>query len=78
MGAQRVLALTSNRTEVMEAIRLLEMKSQSRGGLAISQVLDNLRLKVEWLDKCIDLERQQSDPVVGSALAKVRHFDNAA
>ena len=78
MGAQRVLALTSKRTGVMEAIRLLEMKSESRGGLAISQVLDNLRLKLEWLDKCIDLERQQSDPVVGSALAKVPHVDNAA
>jgi hypothetical protein len=78
MGAQRILALTSKRTEIMEAIRLLEMRSQSRGGLAINRLLDSLRLKIEWLDKCIDLERQQSDPVVGSVPAKVPHVDNAA
>jgi hypothetical protein len=63
MGSQRFLAMTSKREELLECVRLLEGRSGPRRGLAVTQLLDGLRRKVEWLDKLIGLELQQSDPL---------------
>ena len=63
MGSQRLLAITSKREELSECLRLLEGRSGPRRGLAVTQLLDGLRRKVDWLDKLIDLELQQSDPL---------------
>lgn len=78
MGAQRILALTSKRTEVMECIRRLESRQSSGRGSPHSRLLEGLLFKLEWLNKCIDLEQRQSDPVDESPLAKVFRIDNAA
>jgi predicted metal-dependent hydrolase len=79
MGAQRILALTSKRAEISECIRILRDKpSSSRGSPSLNQLLERLQQKLEWLDKCIDLEQQQSDPISWTAVAKAPHANNAA
>jgi hypothetical protein len=79
MGAQRTLALTSKRAEISECIRILgDRPPSSRGNLALNRLLERLRQKLEWLDKCIDLEQQQSDPTSLPAVAKAPHAKNAA
>jgi hypothetical protein len=79
MGAQRILALRSKRAEISECIRILGDRSTStRGSLALNRLLERLRQKLEWLDKCIDLEQQQSDPISWPAVAKAPHANYAA
>jgi hypothetical protein len=63
--------MTSKREEISECVRLLEGRSGPRPGLAVTQLLDGLRRRVDWLDKLIDLELQQSDPLETPAT-----FDN--
>jgi hypothetical protein len=60
METQRIVALTSKRAEIMEGIRLLEGKQSVRGGLAVESLLRRLRMKLEWINKSIELEQQRS------------------
>ena len=78
MGSQNLLALTSRRAQLSECIRLLEARPSVRGGLATSALLEGLRHKVEWLDKRIDVELQESDPREPSGVAKVERGSTAA
>ncbi len=78
MEAPRILVLTTKRTEIMGAIGLLEMRSRARNSLAVSPLLERLKMKLEWLDKCIASEQQRSGPVCDSALAQRPTANNAA
>jgi hypothetical protein len=71
MEAQHVLALTAKRTEFIECIRHLEAKPISDRSLEDSRMMERLRLKVEWLDKSIELEQQQSQPIDESAVTTI-------
>ena len=51
--------LVARRDEMMEAIHLLEVRSHSRSGLALSDLIGRLRLKVEWLNKRIQMESER-------------------
>lgn len=70
MGAQNVLALTAKRTEFLECIRLLEAKPVSSRSIEDDRLMERLRLKLEWLNKSIELEQQQSEPITESAVRK--------
>jgi hypothetical protein len=41
-------------------------------------MMERLRLKAEWLDKRIDLELRQPDPLKTSGVSKVARPNNAA
>lgn len=77
MGAQNVLALTAKRTEFLECLRLLEAKPASNRSIEDDRLMERLHLKVEWLNKSIELEQQQSEPIIESAVRKISR-SNAA
>lgn len=56
MESQNLRALVAKRNEIATAIRLLEARPPSRGGLAVKQLIERLRLKIEWLNKRIQME----------------------
>lgn len=66
MESQSLHAMTAKRSQIADAIRLLEDRDASRGGLAVKSLIERLRLKAEWLDKRIEME------------SGVRRADNAA
>lgn len=70
MGAQRVLALAAKRSEFIECIRLLERKPISNRTLEDDRLMERLRHKVEWLNKSLELEQQQSEPIAESAVKR--------
>jgi hypothetical protein len=78
MGSQSLLAMTSKRAEITECIRLLEVRSCQRAGLAVNQLIESLRRRADWLDKRIDMELQESDPAERSSIAKIRSAQDAA
>ena len=78
MGSQRLLAMTSKREELLECVRLLDGRSGPRRGLAVTQLLDGLRRKLDWLDKLIDLELQQSDPLEAPATFDSTQYPHVA
>ncbi len=63
MGSQSLLLLTSKRAEILECIRLLEARPRLHRGVVLDQLIESLRRKADWLDKRIDLEMLQSDPL---------------
>ena len=70
MGAQHVLAMAAKRSECVKCIRLLESKPVSERSLEDIRLMERLRMKLEWLDKSIELEQQRSEPIAESAVAK--------
>jgi hypothetical protein len=78
MGSQSLLALSSRRAEISACIRLLETRPSGRGSRALSQLIEGLRRKAEWLDKRIGLELQESDPLEQSRVAKIERENHAA
>jgi hypothetical protein len=70
MGAQHVLALAAKRSEFIECIRLLERKPISARTLEDDRLMQRLRNKIEWLNKSLDREQQQSEPTAESAVKK--------
>ena len=70
MGAQHVLAMAAKRSEFVKCIRLLESKPVSERSLEDIRLMERLRMKLEWLDKSIELEQHQSEPIAESAVAK--------
>ena len=63
MGSQSLLLLTSKRAEILESIRLLEARPRLHRGTAVDQLVERLRRKADWLEKRLDLELLQSDPL---------------
>ena len=56
MESQNLRTLVAKRDEIMAAICLIEARPSSRGSLAAKQLIERLRLKVEWLNKRIQME----------------------
>ena len=50
MGSHSLLAMTSKRAEIAECIRLLEVRSRQRSGLAVSQLIESLRRRADRLE----------------------------
>ena len=71
MASQSILVMASKRAEISECIRLLEVRSRQRSGLAVHQLIESLQRRADWLDSRIDLELQQSDPGEQARIAKI-------
>ncbi len=71
MGSQSLLALTSRFAEIAQCIRLLEARPAARANLATNQFLERLRRKADWLDKRIDAELGESDPLEQPRATKI-------
>lgn len=71
MGSQSLLALTSRRAEISQCIRLLEARPSAPADPAATQFLEGLRRKADWLDKRIDAELRESDPLERPRVAKI-------
>jgi hypothetical protein len=54
--SQTLSALIAKRNQIREAITLLEARTPSRRELAVQHLIERLRLKVEWLDRRIQME----------------------
>ena len=78
MGSRSLLALTAKHTEILECIRLLEARPTARCSFAVNKLVERLRNKADWLNRRIDLEMQQSDPLERTGTAKTRRDINAA
>jgi hypothetical protein len=78
MGSQNLLALTSRREQISECIQMLEARPAVRGGAATKHLLKELQTKLEWLDKRIDLELQESDPQEQPGITKLAQGTHAA
>jgi hypothetical protein len=56
MESQTLSALIAKRDQFRHAINLLEARPPSRRELALQHLIQRLRLKVEWLDRRIQME----------------------
>jgi hypothetical protein len=79
MGSQRLLVLTSKRTEISECLRLLEPRNSSvRESISLNALILHLKSKADQLDKRIHLELQESDPLDAPLTSRViRRIDAA-
>jgi hypothetical protein len=78
MESQTLLALTSKRADITKCIHLLETRPSPHVGLAVTRLIDRLRLKADWLDKRIDLELRQSNELRASTVANISRTNDAA
>ena len=60
MESQNLRTLVAKRDEITAAIRLIEVRPSSRGGLAAKELIKRLSLKAEWLNKRIQIESTRS------------------
>jgi hypothetical protein len=65
MESQNLPALIAKRDEFRKGIRLLEARPPAGGELAAKRLIARLRLRVEWLDKRIEMEMKT--PRTGNA-----------
>jgi hypothetical protein len=60
MESQDLLAMIAKRDEFRKGIRLLEINPPEGGELAAKRLIERLRLRVEWLDKRIEIETKRT------------------
>lgn len=78
VASENLHTMISKRAEIFECIRLLEVRARQRSGLAINQLIESLRRRVDWLDGRIDIELQQFGPTERARIAKIRSAQDAA
>jgi hypothetical protein len=58
--SQNLLAMIAKRDEFRKGIHLLETRPPVGGELEAKRLIERLRLKVEWIDKRIEMELKRS------------------